>query len=188
MQPQGSTAQNSSKLGWVLAAAMSVIALGQCSSNNSPDNSGAAGITMYVQAPSLNCRAGASQTEEVVRSLSHNDAVRILEDAADWMRVDGSPDCWVASRYLSPTASAISEQPPSPPAQASGFLSSHDQPPQRRYDPPQEYEPPSSFSGGGSVYYANCSAARAAGAAPVRRGDPGYARKLDRDGDGVGCE
>lgn len=36
--------------------------------------------------------------------------------------------------------------------------------------------------------YANCSAARAAGAAPVRRGDPGYGRHLDRDGDGVGCE
>ncbi|KAB8185251.1 calcium-binding protein, partial [Lysobacter maris] len=28
----------------------------------------------------------------------------------------------------------------------------------------------------------------AAGAAPVRRGDPGYARHLDRDGDGIGCE
>lgn len=41
-------------------------------------------------------------------------------------------------------------------------------------------------SGGGA--YANCSAARAAGAAPVRRGDPGYGRHLDRDGDGVGCE
>lgn len=39
-----------------------------------------------------------------------------------------------------------------------------------------------------STYYANCSAARAAGAAPVRRGDPGYGRHLDRDGDGVGCE
>jgi len=39
-----------------------------------------------------------------------------------------------------------------------------------------------------STHYANCSAARAAGAAPVRRGDPGYARHLDRDGDGVGCE
>jgi hypothetical protein len=39
-----------------------------------------------------------------------------------------------------------------------------------------------------SVYFANCSAARAAGAAPVRRGDPGYAERLDRDGDGVGCE
>lgn len=36
--------------------------------------------------------------------------------------------------------------------------------------------------------YANCAAARAAGAAPVRRGDPGYGPHLDRDGDGVGCE
>lgn len=40
----------------------------------------------------------------------------------------------------------------------------------------------------GTVYYKNCTAARAAGAAPVRRGDPGYARHLDRDNDGVGCE
>ncbi|MFJ8753309.1 excalibur calcium-binding domain-containing protein [Streptomyces sp. NPDC102441] len=39
-----------------------------------------------------------------------------------------------------------------------------------------------------SVYYENCDAARAAGAAPVRRGDPGYAAHLDRDNDGVGCE
>ena len=38
------------------------------------------------------------------------------------------------------------------------------------------------------VYYPNCSAARAAGAAPIRIGEPGYARKLDRDGDGVACE
>lgn len=40
----------------------------------------------------------------------------------------------------------------------------------------------------GNVYYPNCAAARAAGAAPVRRGDPGYAAHLDRDNDGVGCE
>lgn len=39
-----------------------------------------------------------------------------------------------------------------------------------------------------AVYYKNCSAAKAAGAAPVRRGDPGYGKHLDRDGDGVGCE
>ncbi len=40
----------------------------------------------------------------------------------------------------------------------------------------------------GNVYYANCAAVRAAGAAPIHKGDPGYSRKLDRDGDGVGCE
>ncbi|MFJ2208459.1 excalibur calcium-binding domain-containing protein [Streptomyces microflavus] len=43
-------------------------------------------------------------------------------------------------------------------------------------------------SGGGSTYYKNCTAVRAAGAAPIRRGDPGYDSHLDRDGDGVGCE
>lgn len=39
-----------------------------------------------------------------------------------------------------------------------------------------------------SVYYANCAAVRAAGAAPIRRGQPGYGSHLDRDGDGIGCE
>ncbi|MFB0834592.1 excalibur calcium-binding domain-containing protein [Arthrobacter halodurans] len=41
---------------------------------------------------------------------------------------------------------------------------------------------------GSSAYYENCDAVRAAGADPVYSGDPGYSRKLDRDGDGVGCE
>ena len=36
--------------------------------------------------------------------------------------------------------------------------------------------------------FANCAAARAAGAAPVRRGEPGYGPRLDRDDDGIGCE
>ncbi|MEU8132286.1 excalibur calcium-binding domain-containing protein [Streptodolium elevatio] len=39
-----------------------------------------------------------------------------------------------------------------------------------------------------SVYYKNCKAAKDAGAAPVRIGQPGYGRHLDSDGDGVGCE
>jgi hypothetical protein len=42
------------------------------------------------------------------------------------------------------------------------------------------------LAGTGGGAFANCTAARRAGAAPVRAGDPGYARHLDRDGDGVG--
>lgn len=42
--------------------------------------------------------------------------------------------------------------------------------------------------GEGDVYYQNCTAARAAGAAPIAVGQPGYGRHLDRDGDGIGCE
>lgn len=47
-------------------------------------------------------------------------------------------------------------------------------------------KPPAKTSG--SVYYANCSAVRSAGAAPLYRGEPGYRSALDRDGDGVACE
>ncbi|MGQ7296148.1 cell wall-binding repeat-containing protein [Quadrisphaera sp. KR29] len=46
---------------------------------------------------------------------------------------------------------------------------------------------PAPSPSGGSLY-ANCDAVRAAGKAPIRRGDPGFEDKFDRDGDGVGCE
>lgn len=45
--------------------------------------------------------------------------------------------------------------------------------------------------GGGperSGTYENCDAVRAAGADPIRRGDPGFVDHLDRDGDGFACE
>ncbi|WP_460989387.1 excalibur calcium-binding domain-containing protein [Sphingobium sp. TomTYG45] len=44
-----------------------------------------------------------------------------------------------------------------------------------------------SLMGSGSTF-PSCTAARSAGAAPVRIGDRGYGRHLDRDGDGIGCE
>jgi len=39
-----------------------------------------------------------------------------------------------------------------------------------------------------AVYYANCTAARAAGAAPIYAGQAGYRPALDRDSDGIACE
>ncbi len=38
------------------------------------------------------------------------------------------------------------------------------------------------------VIYRNCAEARAAGAAPIHRGEPGYAPWLDADNDGIACE
>lgn len=55
--------------------------------------------------------------------------------------------------------------------------------PRETYTEEAEEETPT----GGNVYYKNCDAVRAAGAAPIKRGDPGYAKHLDRDGDGQGC-
>ena len=39
-----------------------------------------------------------------------------------------------------------------------------------------------------AVFYANCAAAKASGAAPILTGQPGYRAGLDRDLDGVACE
>ncbi|MGO1950427.1 MAG: excalibur calcium-binding domain-containing protein [Mycobacteriaceae bacterium] len=39
-----------------------------------------------------------------------------------------------------------------------------------------------------AAYYANCAAVRAAGAAPITAGQPGYYLDPDRDGDGIACE
>jgi hypothetical protein len=36
--------------------------------------------------------------------------------------------------------------------------------------------------------FRSCKQAKAAGAAPLRRGQPGYSKSLDRDGDGIACE
>lgn len=63
-------------------------------------------------------------------------------------------------------------------AQAAAAQAQQDQAQARQVQPPA----PS------SVYYANCTAARAAGAAPIYRGQPGYRPALDRDGDGIACE
>lgn len=39
-----------------------------------------------------------------------------------------------------------------------------------------------------SVYYSGCREVRAAGAAPIYRGQPGYREGMDGDGDGIACE
>ncbi len=54
-------------------------------------------------------------------------------------------------------------------------------------DEPVRAQPAAPAAQVAEVDYANCDAVRAAGKAPLRRGDPGYSAKLDRDGDGVAC-
>lgn len=124
---------------------------------------------LYVQPETLNCRAEPSASSPKVETLDGSALVSEVDKKSDWSLLRRSPsDCWVKSSYLG------AEPRPAPvrreyrrPAETRGFVSS---------------------GRSTSAYYANCSAARAAGAAPVLRGEPGYSRKLDRDGDGVGCE
>jgi Excalibur calcium-binding domain len=55
--------------------------------------------------------------------------------------------------------------------------------------PPTTAIAPSTASAAGSpVYYRNCAAVRAAGKAPLNRGQPGYRSGLDADGHGVACQ
>jgi len=49
-------------------------------------------------------------------------------------------------------------------------------------------EAPSGPGPATGVYFRNCAEARAAGAAPIHRGQPGYRTGMDGDGDGVACE
>jgi hypothetical protein len=39
-----------------------------------------------------------------------------------------------------------------------------------------------------TTYYAGCNEARAAGVAPIYRGQPGYREGMDGDNDGIACE
>lgn len=56
----------------------------------------------------------------------------------------------------------------------------------RQSTQPQSYS--QSYPSTGGAFYKNCDAARAAGAAPLYAGQPGYRSKLDADGDGIACE
>jgi hypothetical protein len=51
-----------------------------------------------------------------------------------------------------------------------------------------EPSPVTAASHGTAPSYQSCDAVRSAGAAPIRRGDPGYSASLDGDGDGSACE
>jgi len=48
--------------------------------------------------------------------------------------------------------------------------------------------PSTSSQSESSVFYSGCREVRAAGAAPLHRGQPGYREGMDGDGDGIACE
>ncbi|MBB4687055.1 thermonuclease family protein [Amycolatopsis jiangsuensis] len=94
----------------------------------------------------------------------------------------------VSGLWAAPCKGLITAPTPQPPAQQAKpaptkKTTTHAAPPPRTTE-----EEPAPAPAPESIYYKNCAAARAAGAAPLHAGEPGYSRKLDRDGDGVACE
>ncbi|WP_230205183.1 excalibur calcium-binding domain-containing protein [Parafrankia elaeagni] len=57
----------------------------------------------------------------------------------------------------------------------------------RQRTKPGSPTPSAAAEGSASAYYRSCGEARAAGAAPLAAGQPGYRAGLDPDGDGVAC-
>lgn len=107
----------------------------------------------------VNLRASASRAGRVLRVVPKSAVVSLYSCAGTWCRVKyQGQEGYVSKDYVNPVKVNSLQTVPVTP-------------------PAQSV-----------VYYANCTAARAAGAAPLYAGDPGYRSKLDRDGDGVACE
>lgn len=90
----------------------------------------------------------------------------------------------VATAEPAPVADPVAVPEPEPAPEADAPQDA----PAPLYAPAEPAPPAPEPAPDASTYYENCSAAKAAGAAPVHLGDPGYGDHLDRDGDGVGCE
>ncbi len=100
------------------------------------------------------------------------------EQAATARLLTGCPGQTLPTETTSsvPAPDPSADPPPSTPA-----------PPAPAPPAPEPVDPPVTVDPVG-VSYANCAAVRTAGKAPLHSGDPGYSRKLDRDGDGIACE
>lgn len=121
-----------------------------------------------------------AEADAMRRVLDDCDGFLAVEDEHEWP-ANGEGD--VIATEAEPT-----EEPAPAPAPAPAPDPEPAPAPSTTPAPAPAPAPKKESGSGGSAYYKNCDAARAAGAAPVRVGDPGYRKGLDRDGDGVGCE
>lgn len=130
--------------------------------------------------------AGASQPEEVQAGAGATEAPTTTAKATTTSPPTMAPTTTATITIAAPTTTV-------PPATMTTPTTSPSPPPttaapapvQPAVTEPPPTTPPAAAPAGG---FANCDEARAAGAAPVHRGDPGYASRLDQDDDGVGCE
>ncbi|MEU9862480.1 excalibur calcium-binding domain-containing protein [Streptomyces sp. NPDC047971] len=102
----------------------------------------------------------------------------------DWTVCFQGPEVGEKIEYPKTTTAYLKVTAPGTACPKTEFTELHPDP-----TPPSTDDSNSSPSGGGdSAYYKNCDAAKAANAAPIRRGEPGYRKALDRDGDGIACD
>ena len=171
----------------------------------------------HVVALSNSWQTGAQQLTQAQRVSLANDPINLLAvdgrsnaqkgagDSATWLPSNKAIRCAYVARQVSVKAtyglwvtqaehdamSRVLGDCSSEPALTSSFTPAPAPPPP---PPPVEAPAPAPVPAPVappptvSVYYENCDAVRAAGAAPIYAGQPGYALKLDRDKDGIGCD
>lgn len=89
-----------------------------------------------------------------------------------------------ADAPVSTNAEAVGPPPPPPPAPVAPPA-----PPAPQTTAPPAPKPPAPApTSAPNVYYKSCKEAKAAGATPLHKGQPGYRVGLDGDNDGVACE
>jgi len=175
-----------------------------------PDDPSATAIDIdHVVALGDAWQKGAQQLDLATRIQFANDPMNLVAvaaslnrqkgdgDAATWLPPDRSYRCThvatqiaVKSRYLLWVAAAERDAMERILAGCPGqVLPESERPPLPTVDPtsgPTSAGPPGSPPA--NRPYRNCADARAAGDAPLYRGDPGYSPDLDGDGDGIACE
>ncbi len=155
----------------------------------------------HVVALSDAWQKGAQQWDPARRTEFANDPLNLLAvdgplnaqkgdgDAATWLPPDRSARCayvarqvavkleyglWMTRAERDAIAMVLQSCPDEPLPERDGSAGE----PAAEPDPPEAPAEP----------FPDCAAVRAAGAAPLREGDPGWNPALDGDGDGVGCE
>jgi hypothetical protein len=195
--PQQSSNTGNSALGCLIVGFIAIAVLGAISGiKSSGTTAGSPGsgstatsasfTTAWVTPARANCRSAADKASSVVGQLARGSELHVFEQANGWSRVQtANGECWVSSSLLansSPDLSKASEESaPSmgTPKRAYALTAPSVGSGRRQRDPPAAQA---------HIYYRNCAAARAAGAAPLYAGQPGYSAHLDRDRDGIACE
>jgi hypothetical protein len=99
--------------------------------------------------------------------------------------VTAEPSTVTVTASVPTSVVTVTEQAPVPPPSTTTVTETQAATAPGFYQPPASDPVPPSSTG---AYYSNCTEARAAGAAPLYTGEPGYRPGLDRDNDGVACE
>jgi hypothetical protein len=162
----------------------------------------------HVVALSDAWQKGAQQWDDATRRSFANDPLNLMAskgsvnqskgdgDTATWLPPNRAFRCAYVARqvavkqryglWVTPAEQdamvAVLSGCPDEPLPAGGLRDAASSPAAPTDEPAAPAEEPAEVS------YASCSEARAAGAAPLHRGEPGYREAMDGDGDGVACE